>query len=55
MARAMPGTGVLTQHVMQLQLTAKQTVDSMTSFLKLLLLQEFRSLQVTRFTYLLET
>ncbi len=37
MARAMPGTGVPTQHEMQLQLTAKKTVDTMTSSLKLLL------------------
>ena len=35
MARASPGVGVLTQHEMQLQLTARQTVDSMTSSLKL--------------------
>jgi hypothetical protein len=41
----MPGTGVPTQHEMQLQLTAKQTVDSMTSSLKLLLakIQKFAS------------
>ncbi len=45
MARAMPGTGVPTQHEMQLQLTAKQTVDTMTSSLKLLLarIQKFTS------------
>ncbi len=45
MARASPGVGVLTQHEMQLQLTARQTVDSMTSSLKLLLarIQKFTS------------
>jgi hypothetical protein len=44
-AGAAPGVGVLTQHEMQLQLTAKQTVDSMTSSLKLLLarMQKFTS------------
>jgi hypothetical protein len=45
MARAAPGVGMLTQHEMQLQLTARQTVDSMTSSLKLLLarIQKFTS------------
>ncbi len=38
-------TGALTAHEMQLQLTAKQSVDSMTSALKLLLarIQKFTS------------
>jgi hypothetical protein len=46
MARANPTmTGALTAHEMQLQLTAKQSVDSMTSALKLLLarIQKFTS------------
>jgi hypothetical protein len=45
MARASPGVGMLTQHEMQLQLTARQTVDSMTLSLKLLLarIQKFAS------------
>jgi hypothetical protein len=46
MARAKPTIrGPLTAHDMQLQLTAKQSVDSMTSFLKLLLalIQKFTS------------